>query len=160
MDQLMLATVCRIIVGRHGRRMPAYGNVEASFTKGLFKDYYLYNSALSRKTYYKYLKETTQFPHFLIRHYGGENDYRRNLSDMMELVDCCPSISLLWKIQSEVFVWVTAYLPPEEAAEVTRKYINQNATRREIAEFLADVLHYAITKDNVANRPRETDGQV
>lgn len=158
MDQRMLAALCRIIVGPTGRRLPAYSSVEAAFTQGLFKDYFSYNAVLCRQTYYKYLSASTPFPHFLIRHYGGSNDYRRNLSDMMELVDACPSLTLLNQIQDEVFQWTTAYLPKNEAAEVCKNYVGQNATRWEIAVFLADVVHHAITRSkNIERRPSDSD---
>lgn len=161
MDQHMLAAICRIVVGPTGKRLPAYSSVEAAFTQGLFKDYFSYNSVLSRKTYYKYLNSTNPFPHFLVRHYGGANDYRRTLADMMELVDNCPSIVLLRQIQDEVYQWTSAYLPVNETAEVNKNYVRQNATRREIAIFLADTLHYAITRaENLERRPSDSGGQV
>lgn len=159
MDQQLLAAVCRIIVGPTGRRLPAYRSIEDAFTQGLFKDYFSYNSVLSRKTFYKYLNETTVFPHFLMRHYGGANDFHRNLSDMMDLVDACPSLVLLKQIQDEVFQWTSAYLPKNEVSKVCKNYVEQNATRLEIAIFLADTLHYAITRaENIEHRPSDSGG--
>ena len=157
MDQRMLAALCRTIVGPTGRRLPAYPDIQAAYTKGLFADYYFYNPQVGIKTFYKYANSSTPFPHFLIRHYGGANDYRRTLSDMIELVDSCPSLTLLKQIQNEVFQWATAYLPKNEAAEVCKNYVGQNATRREIAIFLADVMHYAITRtENIEHRPSDS----
>lgn len=152
MDQRLLAATCRIIVGPTGRRLPAYRNILEAYTKGLFRDYYRVNRTRSIKNYYKYTKEAVPYPHFLLRHYGGPKDYRRNLSDMLELVDDCPSIRLLCMIQAELYRWVSAYLPSSEAEEVCQNYVNQNPTRREIAVFLADILHFAIVRNPVENR--------
>lgn len=154
----MLAALCRMIVGPTGRRLPAYPDIQAAYTKGLFADYYSYNPQVGIKTFYKYSNASTPFPHFLIRHYGGAKDYRRTLSDMMDLVDACPSLTLLKQIQDEVFQWTTAYLPKNEAAELCKNYIGQNATRREIAVFLADAVHYAIIRSkNTERRPSDSD---
>lgn len=161
MDQVMLAAICRIIVGPTGRRLPAYGNIETAFAQGLFKDYYSFNPMLSRKTFYKYINESAPFPHFLEKHYGTKSsDYRRTLSDMLELVDNCPSLTLLRQILDEVHQWTKANLPKDEAAKVCKNYVDQNASRREIAIFLADVMHYAITRtENVGHRPSDSGGQ-
>lgn len=156
LDQRFLAALCRIIVGPTGRRLPAYGNVVVAFTEGLFKDYYTYNPVLSPKSYYKYLNTTAPFPRFLGKHYAAKSsDYRRTLSDMLELVDNCYSITLLWNIQDEVFRWATAYLPKDETAGVCKNYVSRNATRREVAVYLADVMNYALCRKNVGNRPTD-----
>ena len=89
MDQVMLSAVCRTIVGRTGRRLPAYTDICEAYTKGLFADYYLYNPMVSTKTYYKYANAAVPFPHFLNRHYSGASGYRRTLSDMMGICDAC-----------------------------------------------------------------------
>lgn len=156
MDQRMLAAVCRILVGPTGKRLPAYKDIQDAHTKGLFADYYRVNPPVGRKTIYKYANTSTPFPHFLLQHYGGLDDYRRNLTDMMDLVDACPSLNFLRRTQDEIFQWTSAYLPEEEAKEVCKNYIEQNATRRQIAIFLADVMHYAITRtEKVGRRPSD-----
>lgn len=161
MDQRMLMALCRIVVGPTGRRLPAYPDIQAAYTQGVFADYYCYNAHVGIKTFYKYASASTPFPHFLVRHYGGDHDYHRNLADMMGLVDACPSLTLLKQIQDEVFRWTTAYLPEDEAAAVCKNYVNQNATRRQIATFLADMMHYAITRaENIEHRPHDRGGQV
>lgn len=159
MDQRMIRAVCCFLVGPTGRRLPAYGNVKDAFAKGLFRDYFSYNSILSSKTFYKYLGATTPFPHFLLRHYGGANDYRRTAADMQELVDACPSLDLMRLIQGEVYQWAICYLPKDEAEVACKNYVSQDATRGQIASFFADVLHYSIIRDPVANRPSEMYGQ-
>lgn len=156
MDQIMLSAVCRTIVGRTGRRLPTYSSIRDAYTKGLFADYYRYNPIVSTKTYYKYANASTPYPHFLMRHYSGANGYRRNLSDMMGIVDACPSITLLRQIQGELHQWISAYLPMEEACAVCQHYVATNASRREIAVYLADIMHHAICRKNVINRPTET----
>ena len=160
MDQRMLSALSRIIVGRNGRRLPSYANIKQAYIKGLFADYYCYNPHVSIKTIYKYANATIPYPHFLICHYGGANSYRRTLSDMMGLVDNCPSLTLLRRIQDEVFRWILTYLPGDEAAKVCKNYVDQDATRRDIAVYLADTMHHAIMRDPVANRPSEMYGQL
>lgn len=156
MDQKMIRAVCCILVGPTGRRLPAYCNVKDAFTQGLFSDYFTYNSILTSKTFYKYLRATTPFPHFLWRHYGGANDYRRTLNDMMNLVDTCVSLTLLRQIQDELYQWIVSYLPAEESETVCQNYVAQNPSRSDIAVFFSDALHFAMTRDIVANRPSET----
>ena len=53
---------------------------------------------------------------------------------------------VIHQIQDEVYEWVTGYLPPAEAAYVCRHYIATDATRREIAVYLADSWHYALVR--------------
>ena len=124
-------------------------------TEGLYADYYHYNPYVSTKTYYKYANASTPYPHFLEQHYSGPSGYRRNLSDMMGIVDACPSITLLRQTQSELHQWVSAYLTAEEADAVNCNYVAQDANRREIAIYLADVVHYALCRKNVGNRPTD-----
>lgn len=156
MDQYMLAKTCRTIVGRYGHRLPAYTDIRSAYMYGLFADYHTYNPSVSIKSCYKYANGSTPYPHFLARHYGGANGYRRTLGDMMGIIDACPSITLLWQIQRELYSWVTRYLPPEEVESVCRNYVDQNATRQEMAKFLADIMHHAICRENVANRPMKS----
>lgn len=155
MDQIMLAAACRIIVGRTGRRLPAYSGIREAYTKGLFADYYLYNPVVSTKTMYKYAGSSTPFPHFLARHYSGPNGYRRTLSDMMGICDTCTSIVLLRQIQNELYQWVSAYLPADEASAVCQHYTASDAGRREISVFFADVMHHALCRNNGENRPTD-----
>lgn len=155
MDQVMLAATCRTIVGCNGRRIPAYPDLRTAYTQGLFADYYRYNPYVTTKTYYKYANTSTHYPHFMEKHYSGSGGYRRNLSDMMGIADTCTSVTLLRQIQSELHQWVSAYLPQGEADVVNRNYAAQDAGRREIAVYLADVMHCAICCENVGNRPTE-----
>lgn len=158
MDQRMLRALCRIIVGPTGRRLPAYPDIQAAY-QGLFADYYRYNPYVSIKTCYKYANASTPYPHFLCRHYDGPKGYSRTLSDVMGVADDCTSITLLRQIQDEVFQWAMAYLPDDESADACKHYVIQNATRRDIAVYLADMLHLAITRDSVENNPSEIEGQ-
>lgn len=159
MDQIMLTAVCRIIVGRTGRRLPAYVNIQEAYVNGLFADYHLYNPVVSTKTYYKYANASTPFPHLFARHYGGSTGYRRTLSDMMGICDACTSITLLRQIQDELYRWVSAYLPAEEACAVCQHYIASDAGRREISVFFADVMHHALCRENDGNRPTDVNKQ-
>lgn len=144
MNQTMLAAVSHIIVGPTGRRIPAYGSIQAAYTLGLYADYYRYNPTVSVQTLYKYAGHTTRYPHFWTRHYAGTDGYRRNPSDMMGIADACASITLLRQIQVEVHQWVTDHLPPETSLGLHKNYVNQNPSRNEIAVYLADVMHYAL----------------
>lgn len=148
----MLSVVIRIIIGRNGRRIAAFPDIETASIKGVFADYYSNNPHVTAKTIYKYRRGTQPYPHFLARHYGAPNGYRRTLSDMMGLVDACPSILLLRQIQEEVHQWVIEYLPSDEAISVCCNYISQNATRGDVAIYLADMMHYAITHNSPALR--------
>ena len=58
-------------------------------------------------------------------------------------------------IQSELHQWVSAHLAAEEADAVNCNYIAQDASRREITIYLADVVHYALCRKNVGNRPTD-----
>lgn len=155
MDQIMVAAVCRILVGRTGKRLPAYANIREAYVNGLYADYYLYNKPVSVKSFYKYSNTSAPYPHFLSRHYGGSKGYRRTLSDMMGICDACPSITLLRQIQEELYQWVSAYLPAEEACMVCQHYIASGAGRREISVFFADVMHHALCRENDGNRPTD-----
>lgn len=151
----MLAATCRLVVGHNGRRL-GHPNIKTAYLC-LFADYYRYNAAPCIKTYYKYANTSTPYPHFLTRHYGGANDYRRTLNDMMNLVDTCVSLTLLRQIQDELYRWIVSYLPAEESETVCQNYVAQNPCRRDIAVFFADAMHLAISRDIVANRPSETN---
>lgn len=157
MNQLMIAAVCRIIVGPTGRRMPAYRDIQAAYTQGLFADYFSLNPMVSVKTCYKYANRTAPFPHFLEQHYGGSKGYRRTLGDMMGVVDSCPSITLLWQIQSEVYRWVETHLQGEVAFHINENYVNTNASRSQIARYLAVAVHFAVTENFVECRPTDID---
>lgn len=154
MDQIMLSAVCRTIVGPTGRRLPAYSGIREAYTH-LFADYYCFNSIVCTKSFYKYANASTPYPRFLFRHYGGSKGYRRTLSDMMGICDGCTSLTLLGQIQAELYQWVCAYLPAEEARAVCQHYVATNAGRREIAVFWADVMHSAINRENDGNRPTD-----
>ena len=145
-NQSMLGAIARILIGPTGRRIAAYPDVTTAFAEGLFADYYSLNPVLCRQSYYKYLK-TTPYPHFLSQHYGPPNGRRRTLSDMMGLVDACTSIGQVRQIQSEVHRWIVSHLSAEEAAILHRNYVTENASRREIAEYLTDVIQYALGVD-------------
>ena len=152
MDQMMLAAVIRIMIGRNGRRIVAFPDIETAYIKGVFADYYSIHPHVTAKTIYKYRRGSQPYPHFLVRHYGAPNGYRRTLSDMMGLVDACPSLLLLRQIQGEVHKWVSAYLPLDEAVSVRCNYVSQNATRGDVAIYLAEMMHYAITHNSPALR--------
>lgn len=146
MNQLMLAAVCRIIIGPTGRRIAAYGSIQAAYSQGLFADYYSYRKPACTKTYYKYANRTVPYPHQLARHYAGARGHHRVLADMMGIADS-GSIPLLRQIQDEVSQWVADHLPPETASDLSKNYVNQGASRHEIAVYLADVMHYAVNAD-------------
>jgi len=148
----MLAAICRIIVGRNGRRLDPL-DIKAAYTQSLFADYYRLNPWVCRQTYYKYMNGSTPYPHFLGRHYAGANGYRRNLSDMMGIVDSCTSIVLLRQIQDEVHQWVVTHLSANEVSAINSNYVFGAANRREIAVYLADVMHYALNADNLVYNP-------
>lgn len=152
MDQRMLAAICRIIVGRNGRRLGPL-DIKTAYTQSLFADYYQYSQWACRQTYYKYMNGSTPYPHFLGRHYAGANGYRRNLSDMMGIVDTCTSIVLLRQIQAEVYQWVITQLPANAISAVNSNYVSGVANRKQIAVYLADVMHYALNVDNLAYNP-------
>lgn len=160
MDQIMLAAVCRIIVGRTGRRLPAYPSIRKAYINGLFRDYYLYNPPVSTKSLYKYANRSVAYPHFLYRHYNGSKGYRRTLSDMMGICDACTSITLLRQIQYELHQWMSGYLPAEEAGTVCQHYVASDTSRHEIAVFWADVMHHAICRNNDGNRPTDVTNQL
>lgn len=160
MDQIMLNAVCHIIVGRTGRKLPVYSNIRNAYTKGLFADYYLYNPVVGTKTYYKYANTSAPYPHFLLRHYSGPKGYRRTLSDMMGICDACTSIVMLRQIQSELYHLVSTYLPEDELYTVCQHYVASDASRHEIAVFWADVMHHALCRENVGNRPTDAGGNL
>lgn len=146
MDQIMLAAVCRIIVGRYGRRIAAYSDIRSAYTNGLFADYYRFNPLVSVKTYFKYAGAKTPYPHFLERHYGGPKGYLRTLGDMTSICDVCTSIVLLHQIQDELHHWVSVHLPPDEVRLLDTHYVGSESDRREIAVYLADTMHHAICR--------------
>ena len=53
-------------------------------------------------------------------------------------------ILMLRSIQDDLHKCVAENLPAEDAQVLSRNYVNQNATRNQIAVYLADVMHYAI----------------
>ena len=143
MDQTMLVNINRIIIGPTGRRLPAYADIKEAYVKGVYADYYQYNPTLCIKSYYKQSKGAAPYPHFLGNHYSGSSGYRRTLSDMSGICNACCSISLLHQIQEELYQWVTAYLPPDEASALCRHYVKSDADRDQIAGFFATVMHHA-----------------
>lgn len=146
MNQRHLAALSRIIVGPTGRRIAAYPNIHAAYSQGLFADYYRCSKPACTKTYYKYANRTVPYPHQLARHYAGANGHHRVLADMMGIADSA-SITLLRRIQDEVHMWVITHLPPDVIPFLNENYVNHQATRREVAVYLADVMHYAINAD-------------
>lgn len=145
MNQHMLAAICRAIIGPTGRRIAAYPDIQTAYTQGLYADYYRLNPIVCEKTCRKYCCGTTPYPHFLHRHYGDAGGYRRTLADMMDVVDTCPSITQLRSIQDDVHAWVSTHLSAADAQALDAHYAAQDTTRRQIAEYLADVMQYAIT---------------
>lgn len=145
MNQIMLAAVCRYILGPKGHRNATFGDIHTAYTQVIFADYFRYNPYVSAKTLYKYTNCTSPYPHFLTNHYGGPNGYRRTLGDMMGVVDRCPSITQVWEIQDGIHHWVSTHLPPETAQTLSKHYVNQNTDRREIAVFISNVMHHAVT---------------
>jgi len=153
-NQPILAATCRIIIGPTGRRIAAFSDVTTAFTQGIFKDYYRLNHAVCRQSFYKYLKTTQPYPHFLAQHYGPPNGRRRTLSDMMGIVDACTSIMQVRQIQYEVHQWSVTNLSAEEAAALNQNYVAQNASRREVAVYLTDVLQHALGVDETGGENR------
>ena len=143
MNQRYLAALSRILVGPTGRRIAAYGSIHSAYSQGLFADYYRFGKPACTKTYYKYANRTVPYPHQLARHYAGADGHHRVLADMMGIADSA-SIPLLRQIQEEVHTWVIAHLPPETAFGLNKNYVNKNASRNDIALYLADVMHYAL----------------
>lgn len=66
---------------------------------------------------------------------------------MMGLMNACVSIMQVCQIQSEVHQWVVINLSAEEAATLNRNYVAENASRREVAEYLTDVMQLALGVD-------------
>lgn len=143
MNQPMLFSLSRIILGRNGRRISALGNIRTAYTQ-LFADYYRANPHLSIQTYYKYAKQVKPFPQSLGAHYAGERGYRRTLGDLLCLVDNAPCITVLYQINIDIHLWITTHLPPDTALTLDRYYVNNKANRRQIALYLTDVLHFAL----------------
>lgn len=143
MHQPMLYALSRIILGRNGRRISALGDIRTAYTQ-LFADYYQANPNLSIQTYYKYAKQAKPFPQSLGAHYAGDRGYRRTLGDMLCLVDNAPCITVLYQINSDVHQWVTTHLSPDTAQLLGRYYVTTKPSRRQIALYLSDVLHFAL----------------
>ena len=143
MHQPMLYALSRIILGRNGRRISALGDIRTAYTQ-LFADYYRTNPQLSIQTYYKYSKQAKPYPQSLCVHYAGDRGYHRTLGDLLCLVDNAPCITVLYQIYSEVHQWLATHLPPDTAQLLNRSYVNDKPTRRQIALYLTDVLHFAL----------------
>lgn len=144
MNQYILTAVCRIIIGSAGHRLTVYPNIQSTYTDGLFADFFRCNPHISAETCRKYCRGTKPYPRPLIRHYRGSDGFRRTLGDMMGICDACPSITLLHTIQEEIHRWVCEHLPETDHRALDAHYIPHNPNRRQIAEYLASVLHYSI----------------
>ena len=145
MDQLMVNAITRIVLGPTGHRLPIYPDIQSAYIDGLLADYYACHAPVGVKTCYKYITGAVPPPHFWGAHYRRPDGYHRIQSNMTRLVNASPSLIQLRQIQSEVYDWVSGYLPAVKAASVCRHYVAQDATREDIAVYLADIWHYALT---------------
>jgi len=73
---------------------------------------------------------------------------------MMGIVDACTSIMQVRQIQYEVHQWGITNLSAEEAAALNQNYVAQNASRREVAVYLTDVLQHALGVDETGGENR------
>lgn len=146
MHQSMLFSLSRIILGRNGRRISALGDIRTAYTQ-LFADYYRTTPHLSIQTYYKYANQVMPYPQSLGVHYAGDKGYHRTLGDLLCLVDNAPCITVLYQINIDVHQWVTTHLPPDTAQPLSRSYVNTKPSRRQIALYLTDVLHFALCEE-------------
>lgn len=145
MNQFMMASVCRIIIGPTGHRLTVYPNIQSAYMDGLFADFFRYNPHLSEETFRKHCRGTKPYPRNLIRHYSGPTGYRRTLGDMMGVCDACPSLSTLCDIQNEIHRWICEYLPEADHRTLDLHYIADHPSRYQIAQYLAVTLHYSIS---------------
>ena len=144
MHQSMLFALSRIILGRNGRRISALGDIRTAYTQ-LFADYYRTRPReLSVQTFYKYATRVKPYPKTFSAHYAGDKGYHRTLGDLLCLVDNAPCITVLHQINIDVHQWVTTHLPPDIAQPLSRSYVNTKPSRRQIALYLTDVLHFAL----------------
>lgn len=144
MNQYMLAAICRIIIGPTGHRLSAYPNIQSAYMDGLFADFYRCHPRIGEEAFRKYCRGARPYPRPLIRHYSGPAGYRRTLGDTMGICDACPCISLLRDIQADVHRWVREHLSEEITQDLNACYVPYRPSRRQIAEYLASILHYGI----------------
>lgn len=125
------------------------GDLEQVIAKSLFRSFFSTHYAPGEKTLFKYYRGTLVLPRKITKFYFGNLGLERNISDMMQLTNRCTSLAKLVQQQEKVNIWLaTLDLPPEYSRSITSYYTQYPTSRKEVAIFLAMVLHIVIAMDS------------
>lgn len=132
----MTQSIIQIILGINGRRIPEYGGACNAWSYGLLADYYRHShTVVSAKHIRKCLAGQCRLSHVIADHYRRDDGYDRILSDVRGIAATCTSLSRLRKIQAEVHDTL-----PENLRTDIGQYYHPDATREQVAEYLAQAL--------------------
>ena len=132
----MTQRIIQIILGSNGRRIPEFGGASYAWTYGLLADYYRHSHTnASEKHVRKCLRGKCKLSHILTGHYRHTAGYDGILSDTRVIATTCTSLSRLRRIQTEVRDTL-----PASIRAATDPYYHADATREQVAEYLAQVL--------------------
>lgn len=132
----MTQSIIQIILGTNGRRIPEYGGAGNAWAYGLLADYYRHSHTnASEKHIHKCLAGQCILSHVISDHYRRDNGYDRILLDTRGIAATCTSLSRLRRIQAEV-----RDAQPEAIRAATDPYYHPDATREQVAIYLAQAL--------------------
>lgn len=132
----MVLSIIRTILGTNGRRIPEFGGAGNACAYGLLADYYRQSHTnATEKHVRKCLAGQCRLSHVLTDHYRRTDGYDRILADTRGIAVTCTSLSRLRRIQSEVRDAL-----PEEIRLAIEPFYQAEATREQIAEYLAQAL--------------------
>lgn len=132
--------VAQAVIGNNGRRTPEYGGISNTWTCGMMPSYYG-GVRKSSKTVFHYLDRSWTLPRELTDTYTSPGYYPYILTDMEKLCQTVTSLHRLRRIQEEIHQKVITSVPGEQIGNLEAHYVSNEPSRRQIASYLADVIH-------------------
>lgn len=156
MREKLFSEFAKILLGANGHRWPELGGTLVEPWKMIHTDYVKKDydqkdqvekvKEISESCVKKYCRGKTQYPRLVRKFYLEDNGEKRLQGNFEIFINSSTSLRKIRSIQDEVYTWLQeAELPEQEKEQVERFYISHNAVPKEIAVFLAAVMHCVIT---------------
>ena len=132
------------LYGRKGRYWPEFGTQEAVWRYS-FLDQYPDGEQASEESVQRYCTGISRYPSRLRKRYTQDDGLAVLIQNMERVVNSSSSLKRVRSIQQEVHMWLTtAGFPPKDLERINQCYVAADASRNEIALYLATVMHKII----------------
>lgn len=143
MEKTIFADMAQRLLGPGGRMWPEYGTLDTLWCRGIYTDYYRNHHYAAESSCARYCAGHSKLPRPLQRRYTLPDGLQQLRHNMQHVVAASTSLARVRRIQMDVHGWVdTLMLLDTDKTQIEANYVAMDATRDQIAAYLADVLHW------------------